>query len=52
MQESWRSVSKQNKEIRRCFVMCSVGDSFGVELESGMEPHEYECNHYGKTFKG
>jgi hypothetical protein len=21
--------------------MCSVGDSFGVELEGGMEPHLY-----------
>lgn len=32
--------------------MCSVGDSFGVELEGGMEPHEYVCNHCGKSFKG
>jgi Zn finger protein HypA/HybF involved in hydrogenase expression len=31
--------------------MCSVGDSFGVEFEGGMEPHEYECNHCGKIFK-
>jgi len=32
--------------------MCSVGDSFGVELEGGMEPHEYLCNQCGKKFKG
>ncbi|HEX7575149.1 MAG TPA: hypothetical protein VF360_02130 [Candidatus Methanoperedens sp.] len=31
--------------------MCSVGDSFGVELETGMKPHEYVCNHCGKKFK-
>ncbi|HEY9206058.1 MAG TPA: hypothetical protein VIO58_09060 [Candidatus Methanoperedens sp.] len=32
--------------------MCSVGDSFGVELEGGMEAHEYVCNNCGKSFKG
>ncbi len=32
--------------------MCSVGDSFGVELEGGMESHSYLCNHCSKTFKG
>jgi len=32
--------------------MCSVGDSFGVELEGGMEVHEYVCNNCGKSFKG
>ncbi|MCE8422837.1 MAG: hypothetical protein J5U17_05060 [Candidatus Methanoperedens sp.] len=32
--------------------MCSVGDSFGVELEGGMEAHEYQCNHCSKNFKG
>ncbi len=32
--------------------MCSVGDSFGVELEEGMEPHQYECNQCSKKFKG
>jgi len=31
--------------------MCSVGDSFGVELEGGMEVHEYVCNHCGKSFR-
>ncbi len=32
--------------------MCSVGDSFGVEIEGGMEVHQYKCNHCSKTFKG
>ena len=32
--------------------MCSVGDSFGVELETDMEPHDYVCNQCGKKFKG
>ncbi|CAG0997181.1 MAG: hypothetical protein OIN86_17375 [Candidatus Methanoperedens sp.] len=32
--------------------MCSVGDSFGVELEGGMESHKYLCNHCSKMFKG
>ncbi len=32
--------------------MCSVGDSFGVELESGVEPRNYTCNNCGKKFKG
>ncbi len=32
--------------------MCSVGDSFGIEIEGGMEAHEYMCKHCGKEFKG
>ncbi len=32
--------------------MCSVGDSFGVEIEGGTEVHYYACNKCGKEFKG
>jgi Zn finger protein HypA/HybF involved in hydrogenase expression len=32
--------------------MCSVGDSFGVELENGIDMYEYSCNSCGKKFKG
>ncbi len=32
--------------------MCSVGDSFGVELSSGTDMHEFECNACSKKFKG
>jgi Zn finger protein HypA/HybF involved in hydrogenase expression len=32
--------------------MCSVGDSFGVELSEGMEMKDYECNNCSKKFKG
>jgi rubrerythrin len=32
--------------------MCSVGDSFGVELGEGTDMHEYVCNDCGKKFKG
>ncbi len=31
--------------------MCSVGDTMGMEIEGGIEPHEYVCNHCGKKFK-
>jgi Zn finger protein HypA/HybF involved in hydrogenase expression len=50
MQKGWLIISVQNKEIGGN--MCSVGDSFGIEIEGGMEPHEYVCNHCGKEFKG
>ncbi|VVB90380.1 Uncharacterised protein [uncultured archaeon] len=32
--------------------MCSVGDSFGMEIEGGTEVHYYVCNHCSKKFKG
>jgi Zn finger protein HypA/HybF involved in hydrogenase expression len=32
--------------------MCSVGDSFGVELESGTDMLEYVCNTCSEKFKG
>lgn len=32
--------------------MCSVGDAFPVEIEGGMDMHEYVCNECGKEFKG
>lgn len=33
--------------------MCSVGDSFGVELQSGAtDMYEFVCNDCSKKFKG
>jgi rubrerythrin len=55
-----RNTTKDNYQLRAnaCKIktrevnMCSVGDSFGVELEEGVEPHDYVCNQCGKKFKG
>ena len=32
--------------------MCSVGDSFDIEIEGGMDVHKYECRQCNNTFKG
>jgi DNA-directed RNA polymerase subunit RPC12/RpoP len=32
--------------------MCSVGDSFNIDLSENIEMVEYRCNDCGKKFKG
>lgn len=32
--------------------MCSVGDSFNIDIAEDVKPSEYKCGDCGKIFKG
>ena len=32
--------------------MCSVGDSFNIDIAEGIKTSEYECEDCGRKFKG